>query len=243
MWEFLDENYEVTGNDACGTHVHISIAEGYSVTQLKSIAQSVIHFEPAFEAMVPPDRRGNEYARSNWIDNKHFGYARKTRAQSIALIEECTQIREIVELMCPEISKYWGWNFSNLVKDAKYTIEFRRGAVSTTVDDVFVWVELAMSFVQAAIKVESPDYLRKRPNTVQGLRDFLNQGLILKDGMNDNRYLDLLFKDKDPKASLEPKAVGKLSPEKAAKLKKKTEEDAKINLMLSKLEQGNAWIK
>ena len=232
----------MTGNDACGTHVHISIAEGYSATVLKRIAWSVIHFEPAFEAIVPPDRRGNEYARSNWIDNKHFGYARKSRAQSIALIEECTQIRDIVELMCPDISKYWGWNFSNLVKDPKYTIEFRRGAVSTKLDGVFVWVELAMSFIQAAVKVGSSEYLRQSPNTVQGLRSFLNQGLILKDGMNDHRYLDLLFKDKDPKAFLEPKAIGTLSPEKAAKLKKKTEEDATVNLMLSKLEQGDAWV-
>ena len=205
MWGFLDENYEVTGNDACGTHVHVSIAEGYSATVLKRVAWSVIHFEPAFEAIVPQNRRGNEYARSNWIDNKHFGYARKSRAQSIALIEECTQIRDIVELMCPDMSKYWGWNFSNLVRDPKYTIEFRRGAVSTKLDDVLVWVELAMSFIQAAVKVGSSEYLRQSPNTVQGLRSFLNQGLILKGGMNDHRYLDLLFKDKDPKPFLSPR--------------------------------------
>ena len=114
--------------------------------------------------------------------------------------------------MCPDISKYCGGNFS-IPSETQITLLFRRGAVNTKLDDVFVWVELTMPFIQAAVKVGSPEYLRQSPNTVQGLRSLLNQGLILKDGMNDHRYLDLLFKDKDPKAFLEPKAIGNLSPE------------------------------
>ncbi|POS70590.1 hypothetical protein DHEL01_v211019 [Diaporthe helianthi] len=126
LWRFLDSDYKVTADETCSTHVHVSKAEGYTSEQLKRLAQAVIHFEPAFEALVPPERRKNEYARSNWIDNKNFGYQRLSRPQSITLLEGCTTVREVVDLMNPDGSKYFGWNFQAIPKYS--TVEFRRGA-------------------------------------------------------------------------------------------------------------------
>ncbi|EGX88971.1 hypothetical protein CCM_09018 [Cordyceps militaris CM01] len=74
MWSFLSENYQITANKSCGTHVHVSRAKGYSIEDLKRICASIIHFEPAFEALLPVDRLSNEYARSNWLDNPNFGF-------------------------------------------------------------------------------------------------------------------------------------------------------------------------
>ncbi|KAI0449304.1 hypothetical protein F5B21DRAFT_494788 [Xylaria acuta] len=134
-WRFLEENYKITADETCSTHVHMSIVGSYSVMQVKRLAQTIIHFEPAFEALLPRDRRGNEYARSNWIDNLHFGYAKVSRADAIAKLERCRTVDEVIELMNPQNSRYFGWNFQAIKKYS--TVEFQRGAASTSPADVF----------------------------------------------------------------------------------------------------------
>ncbi|KAG6366155.1 hypothetical protein INS49_000331 [Diaporthe citri] len=210
LWSFLVSDYRVSANAKCSTHVHVSKAEGYTAEQLKKLAQAVIHFEPAFEALVPPERRKNEYARSNWIDNKNFGYQRLSRQESITVLERCTTVREIVDLMNPDGSKYYGWNFQAIQKYS--TVEFRRGAASTSVNDVFSWVELA----------------------------FIELGVVEGPGLNDKRYFNrLLVKrglDKSPNARLDPDPVGELTPDKLKKLNQKIRLDQQMNPMLNNLE-------
>ncbi|KAJ5125959.1 hypothetical protein N7526_008136 [Penicillium atrosanguineum] len=79
LWNFLRTDFQVNANTSCGTHVHLSRAGGYSIADLKKICQSIIHFEPAFEALLPEDRLSNEYARSNWLDNTNFGHQNLSR--------------------------------------------------------------------------------------------------------------------------------------------------------------------
>lgn len=243
MWSAVDAKYQIIPHKSCGTHVHISVAEGYNLGTVKRIAQAVIYFEPAFEALLPPDRRQNEYTMSNWIDNPHFGHRNKSRLESIATLESCSTIRQVVELICPEQNKYWGFNFLNIVNDPYATIEFRRGSACEAANGPLVWAELAMSFIQAAIKYGLPANFRKIPHTVEGLRWFLkNGGLNETPGMNDGRYLDILFQHASPKASLEPTPLGKLSAAKRSKLKKKKHEDEQKNIMLAKVTTQPYWI-
>ena len=68
MWNYLNANYKITANASCGTHVHMSVAGGYSLEELKRLSHAIIHFEPALEALLPEDRWGNEYTKSNWIE-------------------------------------------------------------------------------------------------------------------------------------------------------------------------------
>ncbi|KAI1084045.1 putative amidoligase enzyme-domain-containing protein [Whalleya microplaca] len=232
-WKFIQTNYVVMADTTCSTHVHMSIAENYSASQLKRLAQAIIYFEPAFEALLPSDRRGNEYARSNWIDNHHFGYKRLSRADSIALLERCYTIDEVINLMNPEGSRYFGWNFQAIKKYK--TVEFRRGAASTSVDDVFLWVEVATSFLRASLKMTSADSLRGFAPNMGGFRSFLAQGINDIPGIGDSRYLQRLFAGRKPDERLEPKPVGKLSPEKRKKLEKKIYLDSRSNPMLDNM--------
>lgn len=182
MWRYLREVFHVEANDSCGTHVHHSIAEGYTLQNLKQVAQTIIHFEPALEALLPESRRGNEYSRSSWIDNRNFGYKNLNRRQSMKLIDDCSNISELVVLMNPDHDKMFECNFLYLLNNRNGTIEFRRGAASTNVIDVFVWVEFAMSFVQAAHSQwvafpppEDPQY-RRWPADIYPRRWFLGTG-------------------------------------------------------------------
>ncbi|KKK21627.1 hypothetical protein P175DRAFT_0532266 [Aspergillus ochraceoroseus IBT 24754] len=111
LWNFLRTDFQVNANTSCGTHVHLSRAGGYSLADLKQICQSIIHFDPAFEALLPEDRLSNEYARSNWLDNANFGHRNLSRKQSIAVIQRASSMRELVLLMNPDHDKMFGWNF------------------------------------------------------------------------------------------------------------------------------------
>lgn len=243
MWHFLSINYRVSANESCGTHVHLSRAGGYTLIDLKKVCQSIIHFEPAFEAILPKDRLSNVYARSNWLDNPNFGHRGLSRRKSIDVIEHAATIRDLVLLMNPEHDKMFGWNLLYLIQSPHGTIEFRRGAASTSPDDVFMWIEIAMSFVQASIQVGSRENLSRVPPTVGGLKWFI-QAAKLPDhvpGLYDSRYLRRFFSVTPDNAFREPVPLGKLSSAKMNKLLKKKKEDKNKTAILSKMTHEPYW--
>ncbi|OOF90623.1 hypothetical protein ASPCADRAFT_135076 [Aspergillus carbonarius ITEM 5010] len=231
LWTFISQRYLVQGNADCSTHVHISRVEGYSTFDVKRIAQAIIHFEPAFEVLVPPERRGNEYSRSNWLDNPQLAYRKLSREQSIAVIEGMNTTEEIIDIMNPNQSKYFGWNFLSL-KTYK-TIEFRRGSASLSPNDTFMWVELAMSFIQAAMVQLSSEQMQKYPKTTGGLMDFIQHAHLPQgEGIHNPAYLQRLFGNNPTNARLDPTPVGHLSGPKLAKLQRKMDADAASNPMI-----------
>lgn len=243
MWDFLTANYHITANSSCGTHVHVSRANGYSVEDLKRICSCIIHFEPAFEALLPIDRQSNEYARSNWLDNSNFGYKNRTRKEAISIIQSASTIRDLVLLMNPEHDKMFGWNFLYLLHSASGTIEFRRGAASTSEEDVFMWIEVALSFIAASINLETVEKLSRVPATASGLRSFIEaadlpDGVI---GLFESSHLRRFFSAASNDAFKEPKPLGKLSDAKYRKLMAKKEEDKRKTVMLKKVLQTPYW--
>ncbi|KAK4172033.1 putative amidoligase enzyme-domain-containing protein [Triangularia setosa] len=234
MWEFIDANYVVLDNRNCSTHVHLSRAEPWTVDQIKRLAQAIIHFEPAFEVMVPPERRNNEYARSNWIDNARF--VGKSRDQAMDEIEKQRTIKDVLNLMhgANDQSKYY----------ATKTVEFRRGAPSKNVKDVFMWVELAMEFMQAAIIIKTRADFSKYARNVGGLKRLIADACLPQSvGINQSTYLTPLYtRAGTDTAMLEPKPVKleTLSKEKKAKLQLKIAADKKWQPMLDMLKDAQA---
>lgn len=206
----------------------MSVAGGYSLEELKRLSHAIIHFEPALEALLPEDRRGNEYTKSNWIDNPNFGRRRVSRRESMALIERCTTGRELILLMNPnrngEHDKFYGWNFLNLLASPEATVEFRRGAASVNTQDALIWIEFAISFVQTSLNFGTIENLRRVPADVGGLRWFLDSSKP-SSAMHDYRCVDLFFAGSNPQASIQPKPAGQLSLAKSKKLKQKMMED------------------
>lgn len=193
FWRFIETDYNVSVNASCGTHVHLSRVGGYSLTDLKKICQCVIHFETAFEALVPENRLGNEYARSNWLDNTNFAYKNLSRRQTIERIEDTSTINELVLLMNPNENKFFGWNFLYLLNNPNRTIEFRRGSGCTSAQQAFVWIEIAMSFIEAAVQLKSRRHLERMPGTVGGLKSFIKAANLTYNvpGLYNFRYLSL----------------------------------------------------
>ncbi|CAG1979937.1 unnamed protein product [Fusarium graminearum] len=243
MWRFITTNYRVTANSSCGTHVHLSRAGGFTLDELKRVYQCIIHFEPAFEGIMPRDRLSNEYARSNWLDNPNFGHRNLSRRHSIDVIQSANSMRELVLLMNPDHDKMFGWNFLYLLNSPHGTIEFRRGAASTSSSDVFMWIELAMSFVEASIRGGRRENLAKVPATVGGLKWFIGAARLPDGvpGLYDSRYLRRLFSNIPDETFRQPVPLGRLSPAKLAKLKYKKQEDKRKTVILSKMAQEPYW--
>lgn len=191
------------------------------LSDLMKIAQCIIHFEPAFEAILPEHRRGNIYAKSNWLDNPTLGHSGLSRQDSIQAIEMTSTVSGLVDLMNPSNDKMFGWNFLYMTDGKRATVEFRRGAGCTAVQYALMYAELTIAFVGAAIQSEG---VVEIPATVGGLKFFLSKsGPIPKLVSLEN--LDVLFGGKSELAFCEPKTVGDLSVDKLRKLQKKKEKD------------------
>src|ERR1700709_1747639 len=175
VWKHLKAYTKINSNESCGTHIHVSPQNNNGIWTLgavKAICRSIVFFEFAFEALLPPHRRRNIWAKSNVYDNDHF--RDKKLGAYFSLIDGCKTISEIVELMNDGDDKYFGWNFLNLLEDGKTTIEFRRPPGVKNVNECLAWVEFTVTFVQAA--VESGNTLTNNmgvAENVQALKNFL----------------------------------------------------------------------
>ena len=190
-----------------GTHIHIGLEPDYSLTDLKRIAQAIIHFETAFEVLVPRCRRGNIHAKSNWLNAPGLAQSGRSRPESIAAIENVICFRDLSDLLHPTIlgqyDRSFSWNFCSWFD--KRSIEFRQPPASLTSKEALSWAELAMSFVQASSRVVSSEGLQKIPPTVGGLRWFLlNFGNEPR--VNQPGRLERLWRSAEPGAILEPKS-------------------------------------
>jgi hypothetical protein len=231
MWSIVEELCRIETNKTCGTHIHVSPANGHEwqLEHVKSMARSILHFEPAFEVLVSAHRRGNEYTKSNSIDNPSFEH--KTVAQCFDQIDQCTHVTDVADLMNANGDRYYGWNFLNLYYGGKGTIEFRRGPGIRHGDDTLAWAELTVSLAQGAKIHGTASNLARFSMDVAGLQSFVLQEVV--QGMNMPELLLPLFAGKS--GPLQPMKVGNLSPVKKEKLEKKKEQDDKKNLIMKKI--------
>jgi hypothetical protein len=243
VWNFIQQNYKITGSGLCATHIHISIDPDHTLRDIKRLAQAVIQFEPALEALVPPERRHNVFAKSNWLDSPGLGRKGLSRRDSITAVGQASDFDQLMALLQPlhELDREFAWNFYPLFTDTK-TIEFRKPPVSVTQDEALSWAEFAISFVHASIRCESSNLL-KIPSNIGGLRWFLQSFNV--PGMNEPHRLQRLWQGKDPGEALEPKPQIQGSfPENmdlAAKLQATVEEDERLIREFAKTAQEPYW--
>lgn len=250
-WGYLQRHYDITKTSHCATHIHVSFESPsvYTADDIRRIARAVIHFEPALEALVPQSRRGNRFAKSNWLQGQCLGYEELSRTESIAAIDEIPlvndqeDIRRVVELMQDVDDRDYCWNFVNL-RRSRETIEFRKPPGSASAAEALSWAEFAMSFVQASVKHGTRDRLEKIPSNVGGLKWFLKQAHV--PGVNEPSRLERIWKDKPDNAAVEPQPVleeywGEQFPRLEARFKKLAAADNVQLLKLAKTVRQPYW--
>ena len=173
VWKFLTEHYIVTSDKPIyRSQVHVWFDPKCTFEQLQSLAASIIHFEPAFEALAPvtpehiPDR-------SNWLYSHELASRGHGRTGAIEfMVEHAVEEDQLVEMMQNPASKAFAWNFLDYKRDR--LIECRRCPSFLTADEAFSWIELIMSFIRAAMQLQGPvEVLPSLPRNLRGLRDYL----------------------------------------------------------------------
>ena len=175
---YVPREYDIGGNDTCGTHVHVSKYGGYSFDEIKNIAASVVFFEPAFDALVPSSRLDSNYIKSNWvspcIDQMMARYPHIKRIRAAARIDQ------FVRMISPD--KYYAFNFRNLLNSAG-TIEFRQPPHVYEPSAIVQWIQLAYSFIGAASIFGTANVLEDFPGCcppcIGVLSEFISRGFTM----------------------------------------------------------------
>ncbi|KAJ5288726.1 amidoligase enzyme-domain-containing protein [Penicillium angulare] len=228
----IERKYSIECNQSCGLHVHISPPANnpvWSIKTLKSICRCIFHFEGAIEALVPEHRRGNMWAMNNRCGNSML------RGKSIraccALVDKCNSAAEIADLMNDDGRRFFSWNFTNLYKGRKATIEFRQAPGATEPKGCTPWVEFVASFVHASKMTSSHHGLIQYARTVQGLHQFITR----TDLPGSRRgLLEMLFQGK--RGYIVPRALRDLTIEEELLQQTKEREKNEKNLVMEKLE-------
>jgi Putative amidoligase enzyme len=232
-WEIIRASCFIETDETCSTHVHISPpgSQEWDTKSLQSVCHSIFYFENAIEVLVPKIRRGNFWAKSNWVDNPKF--RGKNLTQCFELIDQCSKVVEIADLMTNNGDRYYGWNFKNLYHGGTMTIEFRRGPGVTEVEHCLAWVEFALTFMRAAKTHGKFEELKKYPRNVEGLHAFMKTSVFK--GVNRPELLESIFKGKS--GSLQPTPIVESTGEKKKKEDAKKAKVERKNLMREKMEQ------
>jgi len=233
MFENIESYCSFTTNRSCGTHVHISPGVGlmWSIGDLKKIACAILHFEKAWNVIVPVARRYNKYAKSNRFDNPKL--AMKTDAQCIEAVNACESSVTNADLMNNDGDRYFGWNLTNLYYGQKMTVEFRRGPGVQDFGTCEAWVALAVTFIQAARQAETVMDVIGFSANVEGLRAFIHEGL--EEIGEQVGGIDSLFDGKTGAIQVSP--IGQLSATELEKLRQKKAKDDKKNFMVKKIQK------
>lgn len=129
-------------NNSCGMHVHIGV-RGMKPERVRRIAIAFLNAEHHFDALVPPIRRNNRYAQSNFA-----------RVNGTSL-HTATTISAMASVMNGGSSpqhynpyRYYKLNFQSFVHHG--TIEFRQHAGTVESDKACAWVRLIAGFCARA---------------------------------------------------------------------------------------------
>ncbi|KAH9909475.1 putative amidoligase [Xylariomycetidae sp. FL2044] len=154
----------------CATHIHISLASGWSTDSLKSLAQAIIFYGPEFELLANRlGRSGNVHAKPNHKNPACLGGYQNLDA-IIARIETLETHEQIVQLLCSHDTRNRGrnyyWNLwpvtgklgrhNAVVYPQTGTVEFRLPPGSRDGREARMWVDFVHLFVFAALTAPQP---------------------------------------------------------------------------------------
>lgn len=188
-------------NDTCSTHVHMSLPGGWHMEHLRRIAKSIIYFEPALCVITPdkPDRR-NWALRNRQEHHKFMPMSTEAIFEAIDGLQTLEEVPRLMNSAPPSgyPTKYFSWNFKELMSHGLGTVEFRMGPGCTSFAECEPWVELAVAFIRAATNYGTSDYLLSLSDDVEGLKGFLGSALPEEEKLVPKRFGEI-FKDKTGK--------------------------------------------
>ena len=233
VWEVIHAACLIETNTWCGTHVHVSPDNDYTLDQMKSVARAVLYFESALNALVPADRLKSKFCKSFHASNPNF--KGKTMDKCVALVDATKNNVAVIELM-NNPDRCFAWNFQNLWQGRPLTIEFRQAPGVASSADALAWAEFAVTFVGAAIKAAgSHKALQKYAINVGGLAAFLKNGVV--SGVSDARVLAKITGKAKDSAKIDGTVPAPLDKDAEKRYERKVSDEVKKNIFMKKMEE------
>jgi hypothetical protein len=202
IWKFLSDNYRIAKCDEFYTRISLQLNPIYTLTELKRIASSIIHFETAIEPLQPENPNDPDNAPSIWLHSPPLARSCRSRSASIRYIDECStwpELRNMINDPWFGGFGHYAWKFSGF--NSTGFITFYKLPPYPRPPQLFSWAELTMAFILAAIRYGSPDYLRRCAHDVGSLKDFVGRVDIPGDGPH---HLDRIWEGISLNAAREP---------------------------------------
>jgi hypothetical protein len=187
-WSYLTTYYNVQTNPNCSTTLRFHCSPNVvppvpRATQFLRIAQAIIHFEPVLDLSLPV-RAESEPTKRNWRDNPLLGQANLTQAESIALLEDTSNLRGSSAAMVSTILGHdtmwdrtrYTWSLRQV--PGMDVFMFSKPIVCERGEDLIHCADMNLSFLRAAIACSSPAQLQMIAMNQHGLRYFLSGQLI-----------------------------------------------------------------
>lgn len=203
-WQYLQSDYDISVDHTCNAHFRVELEPQVDLREFKQIAGSIIYFEAAFEALVPPSHRRNERLLSHHRDGPVGAGSPRTsegRLRSIAKINDARDAREIHALMQRDRNPQHCWHLQPTNSGTRATIAFHKPPGFVTANEALGWAELAISFLQAARRCGYLPMLNAHSANTGGLARFLTLGHM--QGVSQPWLWRAIFAGTDPTAAIE----------------------------------------
>ncbi|KAK2812537.1 hypothetical protein FQN50_001181 [Emmonsiellopsis sp. PD_5] len=191
IFEILLDHCDILLTSGCSLHVHVSPSGGsYTIEHLRNIIKGVIYYDRALTAIMPAERKDNQWAESNVKAIKTWGDAvnlvpQNTWAPLFDTFDKQKMIPNLMLGICG--NRYVGWNFSNVLGGCG-TVEFRRPPGVRSSAEANHWIALALGYVANAILLQDWSAIKvtkTHPSTAD-LRNAITRGTqILGPGLNN----------------------------------------------------------
>ena len=182
LWDVINENCYIRMGTSCGTHVHISPEESYTLHALKCVAKAAIYYEPAISSIMPNERKACTWCSSNVSQGpelKHL-YTTARKYGYKFLFDEIDAVSDeesLSVLLSP--TKAVVWNFRNAIPGQCGTVEFRQPPQVASAETTQQWIGFALTFVKHSLHYDYSQLLNLTAEpTSTDLREALYQAAM-----------------------------------------------------------------
>lgn len=126
--------------------------------------------------------------------------------------------------------RYYSWNFENLKRSTKATIEWRQPEGMSTPQGCIAWIELGINFILSARRSAAAQSIEAYAQNVSELQKFVEEGAVR--GLSKVELFGPIFRNKTGSKVLKDSRRPN-----SAVLAKKLKQDKEKNILLKKLLQ------
>ncbi|KAL4918308.1 hypothetical protein BDW62DRAFT_200934 [Aspergillus aurantiobrunneus] len=217
--------FDIKLTPGCSMHVHVSQENRFQCEDLQKIIKSIIYYDGPVTDIVPPERKNNEWAKSNIDHLREWSMCRPSNPQDswsrvFNPIDTKRPMGKLIMGLCDDT--YLSWNFSNLPHNCG-TMEFRRPPAVCTSREANHWVSVALGFISHALGRGDWGQIKTSSSypSVSGLDASIRLGLQYLGPMSQGALLPVVA-DKNPAIRATPAELEEINQKKHLKRNKKS---------------------